>query len=258
MKKNFNDLLSRFSMFFIFALFGALPTLFANESSLEPYVESVEQAEQGMTLWQIISAGGWVMVVLAILSMVMITLIVYLFMSLQITKLVPMDFSHAVINNLKAQRMKAVQEACETNDNIISRIVRNGLEKKDDGISSTKEVVEMTARKETTSLWASLSYLSDIASVAPMVGLLGTVIGMIEAFNAIAFQTAVVKPILLAGGVSKAMVTTAAGMIIAIIAMIFYSVFRFKIQNITNAVESLTNEILDSFTNIISKKGKDQ
>jgi biopolymer transport protein ExbB len=77
-----------------------------------------------------------------------------------------------------------------------------------------------------------------------LIGLLGTVIGMIRAFNAIAFQTAVVKPILLAGGVSQAMVTTAAGLIVAIPAMIFYAYFRGRVHDITNIVENYSTDII--------------
>ena len=67
---------------------------------------------------------------------------------------------------------------------------------------------------------------------------------MIQAFNVIAFQTAVVKPILLAGGVSKAMVTTAGGLIIAIPALIFYSYFRGKVQTIANRVETYSTDLI--------------
>ena len=104
--------------------------------------------------------------------------------------------------------------------------------------------MENCGRKEVATLWQNISYLADIATVAPMVGLLGTVLGMIQAFNVIAFQTAVVKPILLAGGVSKAMVTTAGGLIVAIPIMIFYAYFRGKVQEISSIVESYLTDII--------------
>ena len=97
-------------------------------------------------------------------------------------------------------------------------------------------------------LWQKLSYLADIAAIAPMVGLLGTVLGMIQAFNVIAFQTGAVKPVLLASGISKAMVTTATGLIVAIPAMIFYSFFRGRLQNVTARLENISTELFHLLT----------
>ena len=104
--------------------------------------------------------------------------------------------------------------------------------------------MENHTKKEIGGMWQNISYLADIATIAPLVGLLGTVLVMIQAFNVIAFQTAVVKPILLAGGVSKAMVTTAGGLIVAIPVMLFYAYFRGKVQDISNVVESYATDII--------------
>lgn len=236
--------------------FGSLlffPLISLAEEEIQPYIQSVEGAEKGMTLWQVLQSGGIVMIVLMILSVAMTTLVVYMFLRLQITKLVPESFTREMIRHLEGGYFGEVEHACKNNPNIIGAILLGGLRKKESGFPVVKETIEITAKKEVGALWALINYLADFAAVAPMVGLLGTVVGMIQAFNAIAFQTAVVKPILLAGGVSKAMVTTAGGLVIAIVAMIFYSVFRFKIQNITNAVEVLTHEIMAVFSKLDSK-----
>jgi biopolymer transport protein ExbB len=121
----------------------------------------------------------------------------------------------------------------------------SGLNRIDSGFLAAKESSEITAKNEVSKLWENISYLSDLSVISPFVGLLGTVLGMIQAFNTIAFQSAVVKPILLAGGVSKAMVTTAGGLTVAIPAVIFYAFFRGRVVRISGAVESLTNEIVD-------------
>jgi biopolymer transport protein ExbB len=154
-----------------------------------------------------------------------------------------------VIQHLRSERYGVARELCARSDNVIAGIVQNGLEKQDQGCDEATEAVELAARQEVSGLWQALGYLTDVAAIAPMLGLLGTVVGMIQAFNTIAFETAVVKPILLAGGVSKAMVTTAAGMVIAIVALIFHSYFRSKVLDITGRVESLTSEILTAFKN---------
>ncbi|MDP3920241.1 MAG: MotA/TolQ/ExbB proton channel family protein [Candidatus Omnitrophota bacterium] len=214
---------------------------------LQSYVETVQQAESGMTLWQVLQSGGIVMVILAGISILMFSLVNVLYMTLDVEKLLPDEFSHTAIDDIRKGKLDHVRRVCTQSDNMMSRIILAGLSRVSKGAEVTKEAVEIEARKEVTGLWNQLSYLSDIAAVAPMLGLLGTVIGMIQAFNTIAFQSAVVKPILLAGGVSKAMVTTAGGMTIAIIAMVFYSYFRFRVQNITGTAETLTAEVMAAF-----------
>jgi len=221
------------------------PLAFSQEASdLKPFIDTVDQSQKGMTLWQLIKTGGFIMVVLGLLSIATIFLIVLNFQNLQTVKLAPRDLAENVIQKLEKKQYKLAQEMCASQDNIISRIVLSGLEKRPKGAIHAKEAMENCGRKEIASLWQTISYLADIAAIAPMVGLLGTVIGMIQAFNVIAFQTAVVKPILLAGGVSKAMVTTASGLIVAIPAMILYAYFRGRVQEISNEVENYSTDII--------------
>lgn len=235
----------RFFVFFIFIFQFALPfTARAEKTDLSKYVESVEQAETGMTVWEVIESGGWVMVILAVISLLMMALVAFLMIRIRVSTTVPEAFSEEMIKQIQAKKFAVVSTSCETQKCSVAEVFRAALSKRDKPRTALEEEVAVSAKKEMTSLWEPISYLTDIASIAPMVGLLGTVIGMIQAFNAIAFQTAVVKPILLAGGVSKAMVTTAAGMIVAIIAMIFYSYFRFRAGKINNRLEHYSNEVV--------------
>lgn len=213
------------------------------DTELKPYVDSVEQSQKGMTLWQLIKTGGFIMIALAVFSMAALACTVYNFMNLNVDNLVPREFTEDIIQKLRTGKVKIAEEMSRSKDNIISSIVLAGLERRGRDMMLAKEAMENTARNHIARLWQNISYLSDIATVAPMLGLLGTVLGMIQAFNVIAFQTAVVKPILLAGGVSKAMVTTAGGLIVAIPAMIFYSYFRAKVQEISGIIEGYTNDI---------------
>lgn len=211
---------------------------------LKPYIESVEQAKEGMTLWQMIKTGGLIMLILAFISIAGTAIIIYNFITLKVKKLSPRQFSEEVIQKLEDKKEKAAKSMCQAEQNIISNIVMSGLEKRGRGPVLTREAMENCVRKEIGNLWQNISYLADIAAIAPLIGLLGTVLGMIQAFNVIAFQTAVVKPILLAGGVSKAMVTTAGGLIVAIPAMLFHAYFRSKVQYISNIVENYSTDII--------------
>lgn len=238
----------RFSALFFFLNFIFVPgLLFAQnaEPVLDPYIESVEQAGQGMTLFQVIQSGGWVMLALGVLSVVMLSLVVFLFLRLNLERLIPEESTERVISMIEKKQYPNAQTLCEGDENLIFSMVTAGLNK--ENIDDCKEAIELEARKHTTSLWAPLNYLSDIAQISPMLGLLGTVLGMIQAFNTIAFDAAAVKPLLLAGGVSKAMITSAGGLIIAIIATIFFTVLRTRVETITNVLEARTNQLINAF-----------
>jgi biopolymer transport protein ExbB len=211
---------------------------------LKPYIESVEQAKEGMTLWQLIKSGGIIMIVLALLSIAATTLIIYDFGTLKAPRLCPKESTQKLIEKLELKQEQDARKICESEQNIITSITLAGLDNKKRGKVFAREAMENRTRREVGGLWQNISYLADIAAVSPLIGLLGTVMGMIQAFNVIAFQTAVVKPIVLAGGVSKAMVTTAGGLIIAIPVMLFYAYFRNKVRLIANLVENYSTDII--------------
>ena len=112
--------------------------------------------------------------------------------------------------------------------------------------------MERAGRSEFTLLQQSVKHLADIGVIAPMLGLLGTVLGMIKAFLMVAFQTGMVRDIMIAGGISQALVTTAAGLIVGIPAMAFYFYFRSRLQRIGIEAENIAPE----FLKIISAKAE--
>ncbi len=203
-----------------------------------------------MTLWQTLKAGGGVMVVIGFLSVLAVAIIIYDFMMLTVDKLAPRDFFVDVMRKIESRDFAAVQTMCR-NDNItiISKIVLAGLERRNQYDDTAREAMENTARVELTNLWQNISYLSDIVAVAPLLGLLGTVLGMIQAFHAVPLQSASVKTTLLAAGISKAMVTTASGLVVAIPCLIAYSYFRGQVQQVTNKIEMYSTDIIKAIQN---------
>ena len=228
---------------FLLVSFGMLVTgsCFGQED-LKPYVDQVEHAQKGMTVWQTILSGGWTMVWIALLSIAGGAIIIHCFMNLKIEMLAPREFADEIIK--KMERREPVDKICEAEENIFSKMVLAGLKRKGRGPGAAREAIENCERNEIGNLWQLIGFLSDIAVIAPLLGLLGTILGMIQAFNVIAFQTAVVKPILMAAGVSKAMVTTAFGLIVAIPAMLFHAYFRKKVYEIASNIESYRPDIV--------------
>ena len=203
-----------------------------------------------MTLWQTLKAGGGVMVVIGLLSVVAVAIIIYDFMMLNVNKLAPRRLFDDVMRKLESRDFAAAKTLCrKENNTIIAKIVLAGLERRNPLDDSAREAMENTARIELTNLWQNISYLSDIVAVAPLLGLLGTVLGMIQAFHAVPLQSASIKTTLLAAGISKAMVTTASGLVVAIPALIAYSYFRGQVQQVTNMIEIYSTDIIKAIQN---------
>ena len=204
-----------------------------------------DQMPAPMTLWQTLKAGGGVMVVIGFLSVVAVAIIIYDFMMLNVNKLAPRQLFENVMRKLESRDFGEAKTLCrKENSTIIAKIVLAGLERKNPLDDTAREAMESTARVELTNLWQNINYLSDIVAVAPLLGLLGTVLGMIQAFHAVPLQSASVKTTLLAAGISKAMVATASGLVVAIPALIAYSYFRGQVQQVTNMIEIYSTDII--------------
>ena len=213
---------------------------------------SVQPLPQDMTLWKTLVAGGSVMIVIGLVSIVAGAIIIYDIITFKTEKLLPRKFYDSIISKLENYDVKGARELCVNENQMLSRIVLAGLNKAKKSLKdiAVKESMEQRARIEIGNLWQNLNYLSDIVTVAPLLGLLGTVLGMIQAFNAIPLQSSGLKVPLLVAGISKAMVATGAGLVVAIAVLMAYSYFRGRVQALTNVIETYTTDIIKTIENI--------
>ncbi len=224
-----------------------------DDDSLTEPVESgeVEGAEEDeeLTLWGIIALGGKLMYLLAFLSFLTIVLITFYFLSLTPSNAVPPLFAKKIHEMISNQRTSEAKMFCEQHDNILSRILKKGLLTTDKGHKAVVESMHSEGERQASGLWQRISYLADIAIVAPMVGLLGTTVGMMHTFMEMRTSLAIggVKPASMAGGIFEAMVTTVAGLIIAIIATSFYAYFRGVVQRIVTTLEEVSTQYAELF-----------
>ncbi len=190
-----------------------------------------------LTLWQMMRAGGPVMIAILVLSVVALSLIIESFFSISVNRLLPRTFVSELDRHLENRDVDSVIRHCEESSGPVCNIVRAAVaaggsqEQRLDSVVSAGEL-------EAESLFHRANYLSIFATIAPMLGLMGTVFGMIEAFNTVAFQAALGKPQLLAKGISEALITTAAGLVVGIPTMFLYFYFRSRGNRILLAMES--------------------
>lgn len=233
-----------------------LPSFAECANELKNVANAIETSQRGMSAWQLIRAGGLIMIPLAALSIIAVAIMVYCFLTFKMEKLAPADFSDELIAKLRKGDIAAARRMCELNDNLVSQVALVGIKKSEEDPHLIAEFMEHRSRELSSKLWQMLTYLSDIATIAPLVGLIGTVMGMIQAFNAIAFQTAVAKPIMLAGGVGKAMVATVAGLVVAVPSVAAHSFFRARLQVIVNTSAAYMTDVASLISGETKRKDK--
>lgn len=207
--------------------------------------EEREEESSGMTLWHLIKAGGLAMLAIGLCSVAAVAIVLERLINTRTRKLIPKDLIEEVKSLVKEKKYDEALGLCEKKPYFIARIFRKALEGLDRGRKTIVQAVEEAGAKEAAVMHQRIGFLSVIAVVSPMIGLLGTVIGMIQAFNVIAFQGGAGRPTLLAAGISKALVTTAFGLIVAIPTMIFFHYFRINIQKLMAKVENIMEEFID-------------
>jgi biopolymer transport protein ExbB len=228
-----------FTMLVVGLVLLPLYALAADNPAAAPAAANVK-----VTLWDLLKAGGWTMGVLGALSVFTLALVLHNFLTLRPNSLVPMDFAENLVVKLEVGDLQGAQSLCQKKKNILSEIALAGLSRRGKGKLIMREAMDNAARREVTKLWQQITFLGDIASIAPLLGLFGTVIGMIQAFNMITVAGANLKPMMLVGGISKALVTTAAGLVVAIPALSFYSFFRGKVQAISDTVSEEASDLM--------------
>jgi len=187
-------------------------------------------------LLELVKAGGWLMVPILLCSVVAMGIIAERFWTLQSRRIAPRNLAANVWQwaregELDGARLRQLRDASP-----LGRILAAGLSARDLDRERMKEQIEDVGRHVVHDLERYLNSLGTIASIAPLLGLLGTVIGMIKVFAVITTR-GVGDPGVLAGGISEALVTTAAGLTVAIPSLMFYRYFRGRVDELVVTME---------------------
>jgi len=189
-----------------------------------------EAVKKEMSLLQLILEASYIGFLILILSFVGMALIIEHAMTIRRDKLLPHFFIAELEELFENEEYEEALQLCETEDNLLSRIVAAGLSKVDMGYDVMEESMAEAAEESSLSLQQKISYVSLIGAISPMLGLLGTVVGMIISFHKLASAGGHTNPADLAGGISMALVTTVMGLIVAIPMMAAYHYFRNKVM----------------------------
>ncbi|MBK1883960.1 MotA/TolQ/ExbB proton channel family protein [Luteolibacter pohnpeiensis] len=216
----------------------------AAEVNPPPTVEA-----QDKSLLDLYSDGGWTMHFIALISVGTITIITYCATRIRSKKLIPPALERSLELAMSQQDVSAALQVCEGDSSSLSHVMKETLTKAGAGVevyskADLEAVAAETIFHEETKFMLWVNMLNAFAAVAPMLGLLGTVSGMIGSFNQLAAGAS--KPSDFAGGIGEAMITTAFALIVAIPSMLAYFVFK-------NLLQSIVGDLAYSASNLINR-----
>ncbi len=178
---------------------------------------------------EILIAGGWLMLPIVLCSVLAVAIIIERFWTLRTSRVLPPGIPERVRSWAKQRELDQKHIEQLRRNSPLGRVLAAALDNRDRARDVVKEAVEDTGRHVVYELERFLNTLGTIAGITPLLGLLGTVIGMIKVFSAIVVH-GVGDPAQLAGGISEALITTAAGLTVAIPSYFFYRYFRGKVR----------------------------
>ena len=223
-----------------FVLFFASGLALSQDTPKAPGAESV-------TLGKIFKDGGAIGWVIVGLSVIGLALIISDFVEMRKEKLAPPDLIEEIEALFEAGEYQEAIELCEAEPNYFTNVVAAGLPKMSASFTAMEKAIEESGDEESIKLHTKLSWLSLIANVSPMLGLLGTVMGMIAAFNVIASTKGQADPAQLSGGISSALITTMFGLIVAIPITASFVFLRNRVIKHSLEISAVVGDLFERF-----------
>ena len=200
---------------------------------------------ESLSLWDLCLSGGWIMIALAVLLLVGVYIAIE--RAIIVAKASRQDetFMKRIRDYIHDGEIDAAKELCRNSDTPYGRLIGKGISRIGRPMNDVLVTIENTGNMEIASLSKGLPWLATIAGAAPMLGFLGTVIGMVESFYAIAASGNSAQIGDFAGGIYTALVTTVAGLIVGIVAMFAYNYLVARVNKVMNMLEARTMEFMD-------------
>ena len=211
------------------------------------------QQEMKLSLIDLASKGGWLMIVLLLLSIMAIYIFGNKYWMIRQAGQIDKNFMKDIRDYIHDGKIKSAIELCQKYDSPVARLVEKGIERIGRPLQDIQTAVENTGSVEVARLEKGLPMLATIAGGAPMIGFLGTVTGMIQAFFKMSTAGNNIDITLLSGGIYEAMVTTVGGLFVGIIAYFGYNFLTSQISNLVFKMESTTIAFIDMLQEPASK-----
>ncbi len=213
--------------------------------TIAPDSTFVGASNHSATILDTMMQGGLILIPIVLLSFLTIYLFIERMLTLRRAASDPSATTERIREYIQAGNIHGAQAYCDSQEKPITRILKHGLERLGRPISEIQDAVNAAGKYEAFELERRTDLLASIAGVAPMLGFLGTVTGMIKAFQQIQGLQGNVNPSVLAGGIWEALISTAAGLIVGIAALFFYNFLMNRIGRLVNDMERSATDFID-------------
>lgn len=203
------------------------------------------QQEMSISLFELAAKGGWLMIVLALLSVAAIYLFGKKWWMISEAGKIEQNFMNDIRDFIHDGKIKSALALCEKEDTPVARMIETGINRIGRPLGDIQAAVDNVGNAEVARLEKGLPYLAMISGGAPMIGFLGTVIGMVQAFFNMANAGNNIDITLLSSGIYTAMITTVGGLVVGILAYFGYNFLSSKVGNVIFKMENATIEFMD-------------
>jgi biopolymer transport protein ExbB len=226
----------------------------AKAPAADPAEGSESKKPQSMLAWFFGALGWRYTIAFLIISFSFVAFIVMNILSARRDAIVPKHLAEAFEAQLNEKKFQEAYDLAKNDDSMLGQVLAAGMQNLQNGYDKAVEAMGQVGEEENLKLEQRLSMISLVASISPMVGLLGTVDGMVMAFMEIAGSDVAPKPSKLAEGVSTALITTLVGLVIAIPAIIFFNLMKNRIAQLVLEVGRVAGQLMGRFENMNTKK----
>lgn len=206
---------------------------------------AASEGEATVSILDLIFAGGFMMIPLFLLSILAVYIFIERYLTISKAAKTPNQFIEKIRNLVLNGDINGAKLLCAQTDTPIAKMIEKGISRIGSPLKNIEVSIENVGRIEIYKLEKRLSLMGTISGAAPMLGFLGTVTGMIQAFIAIAQEEGSVSPKLLSGGIYEAMITTAAGLAVGIVAYLGYNYLVSQVQKVVHKMEYSSIDFID-------------
>ena len=207
---------------------------------------TIIETQEKISVMDLLFKGGFMMIPILLLFIITIYILIERILVINKESKSPKNFTDEIIKRINNNDINGAKLICDDTNNPIARMILKGLNKIESSLKNIEASIENVGKIEIYNLEKNLSLLATISGAAPMMGFLGTVTGMIQAFISIAQEEGAVSPKLLSSGIYEAMITTAAGLFVGIIAYLAYNYLVSRVEKLIHRMEYSTIEFIET------------
>ena len=205
----------------------------------------LEQGQAKLSFLDLAIEGGWVMIPIVLLSLIAVYIFFERWFAINKAAKFDQNFMNRIKDYIMDGKVDAAKTLCQSTDNPVASMIEKGISRIGRPLNDVNAAIENVGRLEVYKLERGLPTLASISGGAPMIGFLGTVIGMIISFQKLAADPGSADPSVLASGIYTALVTTVAGLIVGIVAFFAYNILVARVDKVINNMEASSTEFID-------------